>query len=261
MTGRAQDCFQLDGQVGVIAGGLGKIGASLCRAIAACGGHSKILDISDSAWPSLQAELDAEAEFINTDLADPAKVPALVTELFERFPNISYWINAAYPRTEQWGVLPEEVDPGTWARNVEMHMNTYCLIAEHVARHMAAARGGSIINVASIFGIVAPDFQVYEGTDIMAPSPYSAIKGGIIAYTRYLASYYGRQGVRVNALCPGGIAAGQSTRFVEQYARRTALGRMADAAEIGPPAVFLVSDASSYITGSTLMVDGGWTAI
>jgi NAD(P)-dependent dehydrogenase (short-subunit alcohol dehydrogenase family) len=145
--------------------------------------------------------------------------------------------------------------------NVDLQLNSYCLLGEHAAQAMAQRRGGSIINIASIYGMVGPDFHVYEGTEMTMPAAYSAVKGGVIAHTRFLASRYGASGVRVNAICPGGVAAGQPASFVNAYEMRTPLGRMAQAEEIGPPTVFLASNASSYITGAVLPVDGGWTAI
>jgi NAD(P)-dependent dehydrogenase (short-subunit alcohol dehydrogenase family) len=140
-------------------------------------------------------------------------------------------------------------------------MNGFCLIAGHVAAAMAKRGRGAIVNVASIYGAVGPDFAVYDGTDMTTPPAYSAIKGGIIAYTRYLASYYGPRGVRINAVCPGGVANNQPPRFVENYAARTPLRRMARPEEIAGPVAFLASDAASYVTGAILPVDGGWTAI
>jgi NAD(P)-dependent dehydrogenase (short-subunit alcohol dehydrogenase family) len=109
--------------------------------------------------------------------------------------------------------------------------------------------------------MVAPDFSIYEGTSMTTPAAYAAIKGGLIAHTRYLAAYFGRQNVRANVISPGGVHAAQPDTFVAAYARRTALGRMARAEEIGPPVVFLCSSAASYVTGAVIPVDGGWTAI
>jgi len=120
--------------------------------------------------------------------------------------------------------------------------------------------GGSIINLASTYGVVAPDFSIYEGTAMTMPAAYSAIKGGIITFTKYLAIYYAPYKVRVNAISPGGVFDNQDPSFVEHYGKRTPLGRMARPAEIVGGAVYLASDASSYVTGHNLMIDGGWTA-
>jgi NAD(P)-dependent dehydrogenase (short-subunit alcohol dehydrogenase family) len=119
----------------------------------------------------------------------------------------------------------------------------------------------SIINVSSIYGVVAPDFEIYSGTDMTSAAPYSAIKAGIINFSRYAASYYGKYGIRVNSICPGGVFDNQNKIFIENYSKRTPLGRLAKTAEIAAPILFLASDAASYITGATVMVDGGWTCI
>jgi NAD(P)-dependent dehydrogenase (short-subunit alcohol dehydrogenase family) len=125
---------------------------------------------------------------------------------------------------------------------------------------MAKQRGGAIINLASIYGNVAPDFSIYEGTEMTMPVAYSAIKGGIIALTRYIATYYAHYNVRANTVSPGGIFDHQKPSFVERYSKKTPLGRMARPEEIVGAVVYLASDASSYVTGHDLIVDGGWTA-
>ena len=118
---------------------------------------------------------------------------------------------------------------------------------------------GSIINFGSIYGVVGPDFSIYQGTDMTVAAAYSAIKGGIISFTRYLATYYAKCGIRVNAICPGGIFDNQPQTFVKKYEKKTPMGRMGKAEEMVGPVIFLASDAASYVTGHILMVDGGWT--
>jgi NAD(P)-dependent dehydrogenase (short-subunit alcohol dehydrogenase family) len=142
-----------------------------------------------------------------------------------------------------------------------MQLNSYCIYSNEIAAKMAARKRGSIINIASVYGVVAPDFDIYKGTKMTSPAAYSAIKGGIVSYSKYLASYYKNKGIRINVVCPGGAYNNQSGRFVKRYSAKTLLGRMAYPYEIGWPVVFLASEAASYITGATLMVDGGLTTI
>ena len=253
--------FSLNGRCVVVTGGAGRIGSAISQAMSDAGARLAVVDIDVTQAERIVGALSQTASFHSCDTSDIEAIPKAVDSLDSELGGIDVWVNCAYPRTNDWGAPADQVTVESWRRNVDLQLNGYCLFAEHIARRMAERGQGSIINVASIYGMVAPDTQVYLGTDILTPSAYPAIKGGVIAHSRYLASYYGRKGVRVNALCPGGVFAEQDERFVQAYSARTALGRMAEAEEIGPPAVFLASDAASYITGAVLPVDGGWTAI
>ncbi len=136
------------------------------------------------------------------------------------------------------------------------------LASKHLSEPMRERGSGSIVNIASIYGMVGPDFSIYEGTPLQNPANYAFSKGGMINFTRYLAAALGPYGIRVNCLSPGGLRTPQMPeRFVAQYSRRTLLGRMAEESDIQGPAVFFASDASRYITGANLPVDAGWTAI
>lgn len=241
-----------------VTGGLGLIGAAISRALSGAGAAVVALETKAAIARGSLAGVRAVA-FDAAALEDlPARLAALEAEQGPA----DIWVNCAYPRTDDWaGSRQEPLDTTDWRANVDLQMNGFCLIAGQVAAAMAARGRGAIINVASIYGAVGPDFGVYDGTDMTTPPAYSAIKGGIIAYTRYLASYFGPRGVRVNAVCPGGVANNQPRRFVENYQARTPLRRMARAEEIAGPVAFLASDAASYVTGAILPVDGGWTAI
>jgi NAD(P)-dependent dehydrogenase (short-subunit alcohol dehydrogenase family) len=142
-----------------------------------------------------------------------------------------------------------------------MHLNGYFLCCQNVLAQMKKQNSGSFINMASIYGVVGPDFTVYEGTPIGNPAGYAAIKGGIINLTRYLASYYGKYNVRVNCISPGGIFDNQHEIFLANYNKKVPMKRMGTPEDIAPSASFLMSDESSYITGHNLIIDGGWTAI
>ena len=126
---------------------------------------------------------------------------------------------------------------------------------------LAKQESGSIINMASIYGVVAPDFSIYDKTNMTMPAGYAAIKGGLLNLTRYIASYFGSQNIRVNSVSPGGIFDNQNTNFVKNYEKKVPLGRLGTPDDIAPSVVFLLSDESNYITGQNLIVDGGWTAM
>ena len=142
-----------------------------------------------------------------------------------------------------------------------MHLNGYFLCCQQALNQMKKQKSGSLINIASIYGIVAPDFSIYGEMPQGNSSAYSAIKGSLINLTRYLAAYYGRHNIRVNSISPGGIFDNQKEPFLTNYNNKVPLGRMATPEEISPSVSFLLSDDSTYITGHNLVIDGGWTAI
>ena len=195
------------------------------------------------------------------DTADLDIIENKMDLLFKKFGKPDIWINNAYPRTKDWGKGIEDLKIDSWRKNIDMHMNSYSWISRYVCIAMKSNEGGSLINMASIYGLVGNDFSVYKGTNINPPMAYAAIKAGIINLSRYLASHFGPFNIRVNNICPGGIFDSQDKNFVVKYSDKTPLKRMGNASEIAPAVIFLSSDAASYITGETLIIDGGWTAI
>jgi NAD(P)-dependent dehydrogenase (short-subunit alcohol dehydrogenase family) len=172
------------------------------------------------------------------------------------------WVNASYPRTKDWSRGVSEMRVETLRKNVDMHLNSYLWTSRVAGLRMKRARKrGAIIHFGSIYGIQANDFSVYDGTAMTSPMAYAAIKAGILNGTRYLASYFGPCGIRVNSVCPGGVFDRQPRRFVDNYERKVPLKRMARPEEIAGVVLFLASEAASYITGTTLCVDGGWTIV
>ena len=155
----------------------------------------------------------------------------------------------------------EEQTPDYWEFSARGNMTGLFALCKAFLPGMAERRRGSIINISSIYGVVANDPTLYENTPMRQPPDYTFVKAGMINFTRYLANYFGKQGVRANCICPGGYYDEQPGPFVEAYEKRCPLGRMLDNEDIKGAVVFLASDASAYVTGEALMVDGGWTCV
>lgn len=252
--------FELSGKTAFVTGGVGLIGTEVTKALADAGAKVVILDINKEKAKKLLKSLE-NAEFEEFDTTDLAKIDQAIDRLRLKYGKIDIWVNTAYPRTPDWGGEPEKISLQSWRKNVDMHLNSYCWISRKVCLIMREQKGGSLINFGSIYGVVGNNFNIYEDTPMSPPPEYPAIKGGVINFDRYLASYFGSDNVRINTICPGGIFDNQNPVFVKNYSKNTPLKRMGKPEEIASSVLFLASDAASYITGATLMVDGGWTAI
>ena len=258
------DKFLLKGKVAFITGGVGLIGTEVTKALADAGGKVVILDIDEEKSNKLIISLKKEGKdvkFEEFDVTELNKVDSAINALKSKYGRIDVWVNAAYPRTADWGSKVEDLSLESWQKNVEMHLNGYAWISRKICLIMKEQRGGSLINFGSIYGVVGNNSSVYDDTELTSPMAYSAIKGGIVNLSRYLASYFGEFNVRVNTICPGGIFDNQNETFVKNYERNTPLGRMGKPEEIASVVLFLASDAATYISGASIMVDGGWTAI
>jgi NAD(P)-dependent dehydrogenase (short-subunit alcohol dehydrogenase family) len=257
-----QSLFDLTGKVAVVTGGAGLIGRQAVSALKAHGAKAYIAELDMDRARAVASSAGFEGVgCVSVDITDAGSISAMAREILAREGRLDFLMNNAYPRTADWGALFEDIKPESWRKNVDMHLNGYFQCCQIVGEEMRKLRSGSILNMGSIYGMVGPDFGLYKGTTLTNAAAYSAIKGGILNFTRYLASYYGPHGVRVNSLSPGGIQDGQSEGFLANYAARCPMGRMGRPEELAGAIVFLASDAASYVTGHNLVVDGGWTAI
>lgn len=195
------------------------------------------------------------------DITNDQSIIDSVKTVVSKYGRIDGLVNNAYPRTQDFGAHFEDVIPASWRKNVDIQLNSYFVMCQEVLKQMHIQRFGSVVNIASIYGVVGNDFTIYEGTSLKTAPAYSAIKGGLINFSRYLASYYGQFNVRINAISPGGIFDNQDAQFVAAYEKKVPMKRMGTPKDIAPVVSFLLSDEAGYITGQNICVDGGWTAI
>lgn len=259
------DRFSLQGRVAIVTAGAGPLfGSSLSSALAEAGATvitaSRSLESNLEYAESLRARgLDVHG--MRLDIGDPESIEALHSEALARFGRIDILVNSALARDGHGGGGIEEQTADRWLTSAQGDMVGLFLICQAFARTMAQQGRGSIINISSIYGVVSNDPTLYDGTEMKQPPSYTFVKGGMVQFTRYLAAYYGKSGVRANCISPGGYFDGQPQAFVDRYSHRCPLGRMMGNEDIQGAVVFLASDAAAYVTGTNLMVDGGWTCI
>jgi len=244
--------MNLSGKIVLVTGGSGLIGRAILKDLISRGATPVNLDISQDS---------IGVKYIHCDVTDDQSISIAIQSVIEEYGVIDGLVNNAYPRTEDWGKDFESIKPESWRKNIDCQLNSCFICCQAVLQHMVKQKSGSIVNIASIYGIVGNDFSIYEGTSIIPPAAYSAIKGGVINFTRYLSSKYGKYGLRVNSVSPGGIFDHQDKIFVENYNSKVPLKRMGSPGDISPSVSFLLSEESGYITGHNLVIDGGWTAI
>lgn len=244
---------KLANKIIIVTGGSGLLGKEIISKIREEGGFSINVDINH--------ETTSDLSTIKCDITNVSSINDCIRLVVDKYNKIDGLVNNAYPRTADWGNKFEDILFESWQKNIDSQLNSYFYFSQQVAQHMVTQKDGSIINMASVYGIVGPDFTVYDGTTMTMPAAYSAIKGGIVNFTRYLASYLGSHNIRVNTISPGGIFDNQNSIFVENYNKKVPMKRMGLPNDISPSVVFLLSDDAKYITGQNLAIDGGWTAI
>jgi NAD(P)-dependent dehydrogenase (short-subunit alcohol dehydrogenase family) len=268
--------FSLTGRVAIVTGAAGLLGRQHCRALADAGATVVATDLAEEACAGVAAELAAEGRRdvhpFAADITDAASLGRLRDAALRLGDHIDVLINnaalndrfedaAAAAALSRFESYPVE----RFRAALDVNVTGTFLACQVLGAEMARRGRGSIVNIASTYGMVGPDQRIYRGEHgeqrFWKSAVYPASKGAVLAFTRYLATTWAERGVRVNSLSPGGVAqSGQDTVFVAHYSRRTPLARMAEAHELRGAIVFLASDASSYMTGANLVVDGGWTA-
>ena len=258
------DRFSLKGSIALVTAGSGRLfGSSLSEGLAEAGATvisaSRSLERNEEFTETLR-EKGFDAHGMQVDICDVDSIRKLHADVIERFGRLDILVNSALARDGHIGPF-EDQKPEHWRTVAAGDFTGLHQICQLFIDDMAKRGRGSIINIASIYGVVGNDPSLYVGTDMRTSPMYSFVKAGMINFTRYLASYYGKKGVRVNCISPGGYFDDQEGPFVERYTQRVPIGRMLDNEDVKGSVVFLASDASSYITGANLMVDGGWTSL
>ncbi len=254
--------FKLNGRIALVTGGAGIVGRHISSGLAQAGATvviaSRDLEHSRSCARELQNQgLSGEAE--TCDFSSEESIGRLRERLRFQHGRLDILINNAVARA---GKDLDETTGADWDSTMRLNSTGLFLTCQMLADLMKTHGRGSIVNISSIYGMVGPDFSIYQETPLHNSAAYSFAKGGMINFTRYLASYLAPFGIRVNCLSPGGFQTEETpAQFVKNYSGRTLLGRMATGEDIQGAAVFLASDASGYITGQNIAVDGGWTSI
>ena len=255
--------FSLAGRFGVITGGLGPLGWALATDLAQSGATILAVDLPRQTDRLTKDEVPSGIETVACDLLVPEEVAALVARVDEEAEGLSFLINNAAltggSELSGYACAFEDQTDQAFDAALELNLAVPFRLARRLTPSLRRSGHGAIVNIASIYGLVGPDLELYSGTDMGNPAGYAASKGGLVQLTRYLATVLAPD-VRVNCVSPGGIFRGQDPTFVDRYEARTPLGRMATEADIAGAVRWLVSGAADYVTGQVIAVDGGWTA-
>ena len=271
-----QEKFDLAGRVAIVTGGVGLLGAEFCKTLAEAGATVALVDLNASASQEIVDTLTKsgyKAQAFATDITKPDSVNALVENVLSTFGRIDILVNSAAldpkfdPDAVKKGITPgafEDYPLDQWNAALNVNLTGMFLITQACVKPMLAqGKKGSIINICSTYGLNGPDQRIYikDGERVaFKPVYYTVTKAGVMGFTKYLAAYYAGTDIRVNALTPGGLFNNHEDYFVKNYSAKTIIGRMAKKDEMNGALLFLASDASSYMTGNNVVVDGGWTA-
>jgi NAD(P)-dependent dehydrogenase (short-subunit alcohol dehydrogenase family) len=273
MNSHYKSLFDLNGKTAIVTGAVGILGQGFCRGLSEFGANVAVVDLDDQRCAAFAAELERDygrsAAGFACDVSDPASVSNMVDGVVKHFGAINILHNNAASKSadlDAFFATTEKYSLNEWRKIMSVNVDGMFLVAQAVGGRMQMqGTGGSIIQTSSIYGLVSSDKRIYEGSfylgrQISNPAVYSTSKAAVVGLTRYLAANWGDAGVRVNALVPAGVESGQNDTFKSRYSARVPLARMAQPDEMVGALVYLASDASSYVTGHCLVVDGGLSA-
>ena len=273
MNSRYRTLFDLNGKTAIVTGAVGILGQGFCRGLAEFGANVAVVDLDEQRCAEFATELERDcgrvAAGFACDVSDPDSVSKMVDGVVKRFGAINILHNNAASKSadlDAFFATTEKYSLHEWRKIMSVNVDGMFLVAQAVGAQMQKqGSGGSIIQTSSIYGLVSSDKRIYEGSfylgrQISNPAVYSTSKAAVVGLTRYLAANWGDAGIRVNALVPAGVESGQNDTFKSRYSARVPLARMAKPDEMVGALVYLASDASSYVTGHCLVVDGGLSA-
>ena len=253
----------LDNKVVVVTGGAGLLGKEFCLAIASHGGYAVVTDLDLGAAQGVADEINARYQghacAAVMDINNKESINAVIANVQAARGSIDAVVNNAYPRNANYGRRMEDVTYDDFCANVSMHLGGYFLVAQQFAAFFQDQARGNIVNMSSIYGVIAPRFEVYAATKMTMPVEYAAIKSGVLHLTKYFAQYLKGSGTRVNAISPGGILDQQPEAFLQKYKAMCASKGMLEKCDITGTLLFLLSDMSLYMNGQNLIVDDGFT--
>jgi NAD(P)-dependent dehydrogenase (short-subunit alcohol dehydrogenase family) len=266
-SGDTKNLFRLEDKVAIITGAAGLLGLQHALALSDFGATIVLTDIDqelcEQRASDIQSQSGIKAVAIQSDVREQSSWRSLLEQTLSRFGRVDILVNNAafttQSRSANYNASFSDFPLDDWKQILNVNLTGAYLGCQIVGSEMARRKGGSIINMASLYGVVSPHHRMYSGTEIQQPAAYSVSKAGVIALTRYLGTLWAENGVRVNCITPGGVHNEHSEDFTSRYAALSPIGRMADREEMRGALVYLASAASVYCTGHNLVVDGGWT--
>jgi NAD(P)-dependent dehydrogenase (short-subunit alcohol dehydrogenase family) len=264
---RIADLLRMDGHVAIVTGGTGHLGTTFGEALAECGAHVVLVDLDDEHCAASAKRLSThggvEAMGLAADLADAAAPRRIVERVFAKYGRIDSIVNNAALTgatvLNGYAVPFHQQTAAAWRAALDVNLSAAFFLTQAASSILERSSCGTVVNIGSIYGVVGPNMALYGGTPMGNPAAYAASKGGLLQLTRYLATVLAPR-VRVNTIVPGGIARGQPKAFVDRYISLTPMGRMGTEDDFKVAVAYLASRASSYMTGQSLVIDGGWTA-
>ena len=254
----------LKNKVVVITGGAGLIGKEFVHAVIEQNGIAIIADINEEIGDKIKDTLSHELntkqiDFVKLDITSKESLQNAIAHLDQKYGKIDALVNNAYPRNKNYGKHFFDVEYADFAENISLNLGGYFLASQQFARYFQTQGYGNIVKISSVYGLIAPKFEIYEHTPMTVPVEYAAIKSGLIHLTRYMAKYFKGMNIRVNALSPGGIFDHQPEPFLENYRKQCLNKGMLDKSDLKGTLVYLLSDMSQYVNGQNIIVDDGFT--